>query len=325
MDRLFRVCAVLLATAELCSARPALAQSYPSRSIHVVVPFAAGGAVDTLARIIGAKLQDSIGQPVIIEDRAGAGGTTGADVVAKSPPDGYTILQNTNGQAIAPALYRSLPFDSLKDFAAVTQLVTTSTVLVANTKFPAQSLKELIALAKAKPGQLNYGMTGIGNGLHLTMELLKRTAGIDLQAVPYRGDAPLNTALMAGEIDVAIVPLTTIIPHIQAGSVRALAVTSAARSPLLPEVPTISEAAFPGFEASGWIGYFVPGRTPGEIIRVIQRETAKVLMLPEVHQRLEALGNEPVGSTPEEFEAKVRSDMARFAAIVKEAGIPRQD
>jgi tripartite-type tricarboxylate transporter receptor subunit TctC len=303
----------------------ALAQSYPSRPIHVVVPFAAGGAVDTLARIIGAKLHDTIGQPVIIENRAGAGGTTGADFVAKAPPDGYTILQNTNGQAIAPALYRSLPFDTFKDFAPVTQLVTTSTVLVANTKLPAKSLKEFIGLAKAKPGQLNYGMTGVGNGLHLTMELLKRTAGIDLQAVPYRGDAPLNTALIAGEIDVAIVPLTTIIPYIQAGSVRALAVTSAGRSSLLPEVPTISEAAFPGFEASGWIGYFVPARTPGEIARFIQRETARVLMVPEVHQRLQALGNEPVGSTPEEFEAKVKADVASFAVIVREAGIPAQN
>ncbi|HEY7301864.1 MAG TPA: tripartite tricarboxylate transporter substrate binding protein [Xanthobacteraceae bacterium] len=323
--RLLIACVLFIGATGLCSAGPAFAQSYPSRPIHVVVPFAAGGAVDTLARIIGAKIQDSFGQPIIIENRAGAGGTTGADVVAKAPPDGYTILQNTNGQAIAPALYRSLPYNPMKDFAPVTQLVTTSTVLVANTKFPARSLKELIALAKAKPGQLNYGMTGVGNGLHLTMELFKRTAGIDLQAVPYRGDAPLNIALMAGEIDVAIVPLTTIIPHIQAGSVRALAVTSAGRSPLLPEVPTISEAAFPGFEASGWIGYFVPARTPGEIIRLIQRETAKVLMVPEVHQRLEALGNEPVGSTPEEFEAKVRADAARFATIVKEAGIPRQD
>jgi tripartite-type tricarboxylate transporter receptor subunit TctC len=315
---------LIIGAAGLCL-ETALAQSYPSRPVHVVVPFAAGGAVDTLARIIGAKLQESLGQPVIVEDRAGAGGTTGADVVAKAPPDGYTILQNTNGQAIAPSLYRSLPFDTLKDFAPVTQLVRTSTVLVANPKLPATSLREFIALAKAKPGQLNYGMTGVGNGLHLTMELLKRMAGIDLQAVPYRGDAPLNTALIAGEVDVAIVPITTIIPYIQAGSVRALAVTSAARSPLLPEIPTVSEVAFPGFEASGWIGYFVPSRTPREIIRFIQRETAKVLFAPDIQARLNALGNAPVGSTPEEFEAKVRADVASFAAIVKEAGIPPQN
>jgi tripartite-type tricarboxylate transporter receptor subunit TctC len=303
----------------------ALAQSYPSRPIRVIVPFAAGGAVDTIARIIGAKLQDSIGQPVIVEDRAGAGGTTGADVVAKAPPDGYTILMNTNGQAIAPALYRSLPFDTLKDFAPVTQLVATSTVLVANAKLPAKSLNELVALAKAKPGRLNYGMTGVGNNLHLTMELLKRAVAIDIQAIPYRGDAPLNTALMAGEIDIAIVPIATIVPHIEAGSVRALAVTSARRSPLLPDVPTISEAAVPGFEASGWLGYFVPARTPREIVRFIQRETAKVLAAPDMQQRLRTLGNEPAGSTPEEFEAKFLADAASFAAIVKEAAIPPQN
>jgi tripartite-type tricarboxylate transporter receptor subunit TctC len=324
MKRLLLVCLCLVAADGFCRGT-ALAQSYPSRAIHVVVPFAAGGAVDTLARIIGAKLQEGVGQPVIVENRAGAGGTTGADVVAKAPPDGYTILQNTNGQAIAPALYRLLPFDTLKDFAPVTQLVATLTALVVNTKLPPKSLTELIALAKAKPGQLNYGTTGVGNNLHLTMERLKRTAGIDLQAVPYRGDAPLNTALIAGEIDVAIVPLTTIIPHIQAGSVRALAVTSADRSPLLPEVPTISEAAFSGFEASGWIGYFVPARTPGRIIRLLQHETAKVLFTPDIQARLNALGNAPVGSTPEEFEAKVKADVASFAAIVKEAGIPPQN
>ena len=189
------------------SPRTALAQPYPSKPVRIVVPFAAGGAVDQLARILGAKLQESFGQPVIVENRAGAGGTTGANDVAKAPPDGYTILQNTNGQAISPAIYKSLPFDTLRDFIPVTQLVATSTVLVANPKLPARSLKELIALAKAKPGGLNYGMTGVGNSLHLTMEMFKRAAGIDIQAIPYRGDAPLNTALIAGEIDVAIVPL----------------------------------------------------------------------------------------------------------------------
>jgi tripartite-type tricarboxylate transporter receptor subunit TctC len=186
--------AVLIALA--FGAADASAQSYPSKPVRIVVPFAAGGAVDALARVISAKLQDSLGQPVIVENRAGAGGVTGADFVAKSPPDGYTILQNTNGQAISPAIYRALPFDTLKDFIPVTQLVTTSTVLVANPKVPAKTVKELIALAKANPGKLNYGMTGAGNSLHLTMEMLKRAAAIDIQAIPYRGDALLNPALM---------------------------------------------------------------------------------------------------------------------------------
>jgi tripartite-type tricarboxylate transporter receptor subunit TctC len=302
----------------------ALAQSYPSKPIRLVVPFAAGGAVDQLARIVGAKLQDSFGQPVVVENRAGAGGTTGANDVAKSASDGYTILQNTNGQAISPAIYRSLPFDTMRDFIPVTQLVGTSTVLVANTKLPARSAKELIALAKAKPGSLNYGMTGVGNSLHLTMEMFKRAAGIDIQAIPYRGDAPLNTALIANEVDVAIVPLVAILPHLQTGAIRALAVNSAQRSTLLPDVPTLSEDAVPGFEVSGWQGWFVPAKTPPDIVAAIHRETAKIIADPAVAKRLIAMGNEPVGSAPDVFAAKFRDDVARFAKVIKDAGIPLQ-
>jgi tripartite-type tricarboxylate transporter receptor subunit TctC len=303
---------------------PALAQPYPSKPIRVVVPFAAGGAVDQLARIVGARLQESFGQPVVVENRAGAGGTTGANDVAKSPPDGYTILQHTNGQAISPAIYKSLPFDTLRDFIPVTQLVATSTVLVANPKLPARSARELVALAKARPGGLNYGMTGVGNSLHLTMEMFKRAARIDIQAIPYRGDAPLNTALVAGEIDVAVVPLAAIVPHIQSGAIRALAVSSARRSALLPDVPTLSEDAVPGFEASGWQGWFVPAKTPPEVVAAIHREVAKIVGDPAMAKRLLAMGNEPVGSSPDVFAAKFRDDVVRFAKIIKEAGIPLQ-
>jgi tripartite-type tricarboxylate transporter receptor subunit TctC len=316
--------AIVIAAFSL-NAHSAHAQNYPSKPIRVVVPYAAGGAVDALARIIAAKLQENIGQPVLVENRAGAGGNTGADQVAKSPPDGYTILQNTNGQAISPALYRSLPFDPLKDFIPVIQLVGTSTVLVANPKFPAKSLKDLIALAKAKPGGLNYGMTGVGNSLHLTMEMLKRAAGIDIQAIPYRGDAPLNTALIAGEVDVAIVPIGTAVPLIEGGQLRALAVNSANRSPALPDVPTVAEEAIPGFEAAGWQGYFVPAPTPRDVVAFIQRETAKVIANPEMQARLKAMGNEPVGSTTAAFDARFKSDLAKFAKVVKEANIPTQD
>jgi tripartite-type tricarboxylate transporter receptor subunit TctC len=303
---------------------PALAQPYPSKPIRVVVPFAAGGAVDQLARIVGARLQESFGQPVVIENRAGAGGTTGANDVAKAPPDGYTILQHTNGQAISPAIYKSLPFDTLRDFIPVTQLVATSTVLVAHPKLPARTAKELVALAKAKPGGLNYGMTGVGNSLHLTMEMFKRAAGIDIQAIPYRGDAPLNTALVAGEVDVAVVPLAAIVSHVQSGAIRALAVSSARRSALLPDVPTVSEDAVPGFEASGWQGWFVPAKTPPEVVAAIHREVAKIVADPAMAKRLLAMGNEPVGSSPDAFAAKFRDDVARFAKVIKEAGIPLQ-
>ena len=234
-------------------------------------------------------------------------------------------MQNTNGQAISPALYRSLPFDTLKDFVPVTQLVGTSTVLVANPKLPLRTAKDLIALAKAKPGTLNYGLTGVGNSLHLTMEMFKRAAGIDIQAIPYRGDALLNPALIAGEVDVAIVPIATAVPLIEGGQLRALAINSAQRSPVLPSVPTAAEDAIPGFEASGWQGYFVPVRTPRDIVALIQREAAKALAAPDLQARLKAIGNEPVGSTPEEFAAKFRDDLAKFARVVKDAQIPLQD
>src|SRR5262245_11126369 len=292
--------AVSLASSIVC------AQPFPTKPVRVIVPYAAGGAVDTLARVVAAKLQEGLGQPVVVENRAGAGGNTGADVVAKSPPDGYTILQNTNGQAISPAIYRTLPFDVLRDFIPVTQLVATSTVLVANPNVPAKTVKELIALAKTRPGKLNYGMTGVGNSLHLTMEMLKRAAGIDIQAIPYRGDAPLNTALIGGEIDVAIVPIGTIVPFIDSGQLRALAVNSARRSPVLPNVPTVSEDGVPSFEAAGWQGYFVPARTPREVVNLIQRETANAIASPDTNERIRAMGNEPVGSTPEAFDAKFR-------------------
>jgi tripartite-type tricarboxylate transporter receptor subunit TctC len=299
------------------------ADSYPSKPVHIVVPFAAGGAVDTVARLVAAKLHEGFGQPVIVENRAGAGGTTGADQVAKSAPDGYTILQNTNGQAISPAIYRSLPYDPVNDFIPVIQLVATSTVLVANPKLPVRSVKDLIALAKSKPGKLNYGMTGVGNSLHLTMEMFKRAAGIDIVAIPYRGDALMNPALIAGEVDVAVVPIGTIVPLIKSGQVRALAVNSANRSPALPDVPTVSET-IPGFEAAGWQAYFVPAKTPKEIVQRIQQETAKAIASPDVQARLKAIGNEPVGGTTEEFAARFKADCAKFVKVVQEAHIPKR-
>jgi tripartite-type tricarboxylate transporter receptor subunit TctC len=300
-------------------------QTYPSKPIRIVVPFAAGGAVDTLARLMGAKLADALGQPVIVDNRPGAGGNLAADAVAKSAPDGYTILLTTNGHAISPALYHALPFDPVRDFAPVTQLVATTLLLVATPKLPAASTQELIALAKSKPGQLNYGSTGVGNPLHLTMEMLKHAAGIDIVAVPYKGDAPLNTALIAGEVDLAIVPLSTARAHVEAGAIRALAVTGAARSPSLPDVPTVAESGVAGFESSSWQGFFMPSHTPRDIIMRIQRETAKALQSPDLRERLKILGNEPIGSTPEEFDARVKADMAKFARIVAEAKIPMQD
>jgi tripartite-type tricarboxylate transporter receptor subunit TctC len=302
----------------------ATAQSYPSRPIRIFVPFAAGGAVDTLARLIGNKLSEQFNQPVVVENRAGAGGNLAPDAVAKAAPDGYTILQTTNGLAISPALYRTLPFDVSRDFIPVTQVVASQLVIAANPKLAANSIAELIALAKARPGSLNYGSTGIGNPLHLTMEMLKNAAGIDIQAVPYRGDAPLNAALIAGDIQVAVVPMATTVPHVQNGLLKALAIGGARRAPALPDVPTVAET-IPGFESSSWQGFFVPANTPRDVVATIQRETAKALKSPDVLDRLKAGGNEAVGSTPEEFDARFRADTAKFAKIVKDARIPTQD
>jgi tripartite-type tricarboxylate transporter receptor subunit TctC len=316
---------IACAIAILLGITPVAAQSYPTKPIRIVVPFAAGGAVDLLARIMGQKLTETLGQPIVIENRPGAGGNVAADVVAKAPPDGYTILQVTNGLAISPALYRKLPFDPVKDLVPVTQLVASQLLLVATPSLPAKTTGELIALAKAKPGTLNYGMTGIGNPLHLTMEMLMHASGVKFQAIPYRGDAPLNTALIAGEVQLAVVPFATAVPNIKSGRLRALGIAGAKRSPSLPDVPTIAESGVAGFESSSWQGWFVPAGTPPAVIAVIQREAAKALKMPDVRARMEATANEVVGSTPEAFAVKYKTDLARFAKVVKDAGIPQQD
>jgi tripartite-type tricarboxylate transporter receptor subunit TctC len=303
----------------------AFAQTYPSKPVRIVVPFVAGGAVDALARMVGAKVSEQLGQPVIVENRPGAGGNVAADAVAKSPPDGYTILQNTNGQAISPAIYRSLPFDVVRDFIPVTQLVASQLVLAASPKLAATSVNELIALAKAKPGSLNYGMTGLGNPLHLTMEMFKIAAGVDIQAVPYKGDAAIFPALITDEIQVAVVPMATSLGHVRGGSVRALAVAGAKRSAALPDVPTVAEGGLAGFESSSWQGWFVPANTPREIVGVIREAARKALSEPDVLERLRVTGNEAVGSTSEEFAARFKADLAKFAGIVKDAKIPVQD
>jgi tripartite-type tricarboxylate transporter receptor subunit TctC len=316
----------LLAFAVPClDAVSAHAQIYPSKPVRIIVPFAAGGAVDELARLMAAKLGASFNQPVIVESHAGAGGNLGADIVAKSQPDGTTILQTTNGQAISPSLYRALPFDAVKDFIPVTQLVASTLILVAGPQLSVGSTQELIALAKSQPGRLNYGSSGVGNPLHLTMEMIKFAAGIDIQPVPYRGDAQIHTALLAGEVQVAVVPLATSLPLIEAGRLRPLGVTSARRAAMLPAVPTISEGGVPGFASSSWQGFFVAARTPREIVELIQREAAKALATPDLRDRLKALTYEPVGSTPAAFDAYFKSELAKFAEVVKQAHISPQD
>ena len=309
----------------IAMAGQAAAQSFPSKPLRIVVPFAAGGSVDALGRLIAPKMAENIGQPVLVENRPGAGANIGMEVVAKAAPDGYTMLLIPNAIAIMPALYTKLPFDPAKDFAPVTQLIATELVMVASPKLAASSLKETVALAKASPGKLNFGSTGVANPLHLTMELFKTVAGIRVEPIPYKGDAPLNAALLAGEIELAVVPLSAAQTLIKSGRLRALGVTGIRRSASVPEVPTIAEQGFPGFDSTSWQGLFAPAGTPREVLQRLSQESVKALRTPEVLQKLPALGQEPVGSTPEQFEMQFRSDVAKFVKIVKEARIPPQD
>jgi tripartite-type tricarboxylate transporter receptor subunit TctC len=307
------------------AAAEAGAESFPQKPVRIVVPFAAGGTVDVVARVVGQKLSESFKQAVVVENRPGAGGNLAADAVAKSAPDGYTILLTTNGHAISPALYRKLPYDPLKDFIAVTQVNASALLLVANPKLNVMSVPDLVQLAKAKPGSLSYGSTGVGNPLHLTMEMLKRATRMEIVPIPYRGDAPLLTALVAGEVLLAVTPVPTTLPHVQSGTLRALGVTRATRSSALPDVPTIAEQGVAGFDTASWHGFFAPANTPKEIVNAIYRETKMALEAPDVRERLQSLGADPVGSTPEEFDALFKADIRKFADVIRETGIPPQD
>ena len=315
------------ALAALLSATGALAQSaaWPTKPVTMVVPYLAGGATDVLARLVAAKLQEQMKVSVIVENKGGAGGNLGANAVAKSAPDGYTILFNINGHAIAPAIYKSLSYDADKDFERVTQLVSTASVLVVDPKLPVKSFQEFVALARANPNKFNYGSTGVGNSLHLTMELLKKETGTDIEMVPFRGDAPLFSAMMGGELQVAVVPMISARPHIDSGAVRAIGVTTARRVAALPDVPTIAEQGLPGFELGGWMGLFVPAGTPKPIIERLYQESKRAIESPDLAPRLANLALTPVGSTPAEFDAVFRADVEKFTRIIRDAKIPLQD
>jgi tripartite-type tricarboxylate transporter receptor subunit TctC len=314
---------VLLASATLWTAG-AFAQGYPAKPVRLVVPFAAGGAVDTVARALGQKLAESWKQPVLVDNRPGAGGNIAADTVAKAAGDGYTLLITTQGFAISPGLYKKLPFDATRDFTAVTQLTSSFLVLVCSPQLPSQSIRELIALAKSRPGTINYGSTGVGAPPHLLGELLKSTSGIDMLHVPYKGDAPLTQALLANEVQVAFMPLGGVLPHIRSGRLRALGVSGKARSATMPDVPTFLEAGVP-FEFTGWLGIFAPAGTSPALATQIQREIAKAIVAQDLLERWPAWGYEPVGNAPGQFAAKVTADMAMYAKVIRDAAIPLQD
>ena len=315
---------IALALLLACAAGTALAQGYPSKPVRLIVPFLAGGGVDALARLFAQKFTEAWGQSVIVENRPGAGGNVGANAVAKAAPDGYTLLVASTGLAMAPSMYRKLPFDPLKDLAATSQIMSVYFVLVANPGMPA-TLKELVALAKSQPGKLNYGHTGLGGSPHLIGEMLRAATGINIVLVPYKGDAQTLFAMLANEVQMTFAPPATVVQMVKAGKVRALAVSGTSRSTAFPDVPTTTEAGFPDVTYAGWVGFFAPGGTPREILNKISSETTRALRMPEIVERLASGGLEAAGTTPEEFAARYRADIARYAKIIKDTNIPLVD
>ena len=303
----------------------AWAQAYPTHAITMVVPFSAGGPLDAMARVLASKMAEGFSQPVVVENRTGGGGAVGMGSVARSKPDGYTILYTPNSLAIAPALYKKLSFDAEKDLLPVSQFASTTLVLAAHPRIGVNTVNELVALAKSKPGKLNFGSSGVADPLQLGIEMLKTMTGIDMLPIPYKGQAPMFTALLAGEVDVAVVSLQTALSPIRAGSIKVLAITGPKRSTALPNVPTVAESGLAGYDLTSWHGVFVPAGTPRDVIDRLQREIARVAQLADVRQRMESTGNEAVGSTPEEFDVKFKADVARFKKIVQDARLPMQD
>jgi tripartite-type tricarboxylate transporter receptor subunit TctC len=297
------------------------AQAYPSKPIRFVVPYPAGGPLDTVARLLGAKVGESVKQPVIVDNKPGAGGNIGADLVAKSPPDGYTILMGaTATHAVNPTLYKNIPYDAVKDFAPITQVATTPNILVVNPAVPASNVRELIAYAKANPGKLSFASGSIGSAGHLAGELFKAMAGVDMVHVPYKGAAPAMQDLIGGQVNLMFDNLASSLAQVRAGKVRALAVTTAARTSFAPEYPTIAESGLPGFDISTWFGIFAPAGTPREVQERLHAEFTKALAAPDVRERMLNLGAEPVGNKPGEFAAYIRSEGEKYARVIKASG-----
>jgi tripartite-type tricarboxylate transporter receptor subunit TctC len=310
----------LLAIALLSIAAGAHAQSFPSRPIKFVVPFAPGGGTDLVARIVGVKMAESLGQPVVIENRGGAGGQIGTAFAAKQPADGYTIVIGSTPLTIGHSLYKSLPYDLLKDFTPVSLVVMQPLTLLVASSAPANSVKELIALAKAQPGKLNYASGGNGTGTHLAAELFKSLAGVDIVHVPYNGQAAALNAGLAGQVTVVFDQPGTSLGHVQAGRIKMLAVTSKARSPQSPGTPTMDEAGVPGYVVDSWFGVFAPAGTPKDVVERLSGEIAKATKLPETRDKLTAQGFFVVGSTPAEFDAFVKSEVAKWKRVIDVSG-----
>lgn len=312
--------AALSATSALAQGAPAADSAYPTKPVRIVVPLSAGGPTDLLARIIGQQLGEKLRQPVIIENRPGAGGNIGADIVAKSPADGYTLFMGTSGPlSINPSLYSKLAFNPATDFAPIVLIASAPFVVATHPAVPAKSIKELIALAKSKPGQLNFGAVS-GSAAHLATELFKSMAGLDMVHVSYKGAAPATNELVAGQIQLSFASTPGVMPMVKAGKLTALAVTSAKRMTQLPEIPTLAESGLPSYEASVWYGLVAPAKTPQAIIVRLNTEINKILQDKSIRQKLLANDFEPAGSTPEQFDAYIRAETVKWAKVVKSSG-----
>ena len=310
--------AIFLALAS--AAQCAWAQGFPVRTVRIIVPFAPGGGADVIARIVGQRLTESWGQTVVIDNRAGAGGIVGSDLVAKSPPDGYTLIMATvSTHAVAASLYKKLPFDPVKDFAPITNVASVPNYLLVHPSVPARSVKELIALGKARPNQLVYASSGNGSSGHLSMELFKTMTGIQAVHIPFKGAAPGTIALLAGEVHMQFASVLPLVPSIQSGRLRALAISGTKRSPGLPDVPTVAEF-LPGYEAVTWYGLLAPAGTPAPVIGRIHAEVVKIVNTPDFQERMVKDGGTVVGNTPAEFGDYIKADIVKWAKVVKAIG-----
>jgi tripartite-type tricarboxylate transporter receptor subunit TctC len=318
----FGLIAAGLLSLGLCTV--AAAQNYPTKPVRILVPSAPGGGQDIVARGMAQKFSEAWGHQVIVENRAGAGGNIAADVVARSAPDGYTILLTTAALAIAPSLYRKLSYDPVNGFIPVSQVMSTYLVLVVHPSLPG-SVKELVAYAKANPGKLNYYHFGLGSGLHLTGEMFRAAANIDFTNVIYKGDGEAVPALLRNEVQMSFLNSAASVGHVKAGKLRALAVSGTARGSIFPDVPTMAELGFPEVNYVGYIGFFVPAGTPRDIVAKISNETIRTVRLPDINEKMPLWGGDGAGTTPEVFAAKFKEDIARYAKVIKQANVPPAD
>ncbi len=296
------------------------AQSFPSKPIKMVVPFPAGGTVDFFARVVSTKLSESLGQPVLVENRAGAGGNIAVEAVAKSPADGYTLLMGSEIVAINTSLYSRLSYDPIKDLAPITLVGTVPNILIVNPALPANSVKELIALAAKSPGKISFASTGQGTSSHLSSELFKLMANVDITHIPYKGGPPAVADLIGGQVNMMFINMPTGIGHVKSGKARILAVSSLRRVSQLPEVPTVDQAGLKGYDTQAWSGLYAPAGTPPEVIAKLNAEVVKILKMPAVREQLAAQGAEPVGDSPEEFARFMRDEIAKWAKLIKISG-----